>query len=95
MKCDHRWKSTWQGWVCSKCGKPKVPFYSERRKKILTLVNIYTNKSETIKAIPKLIAYGSSNVYEINGKAYYQDIVNTNKFVRAPERDNLIQQKQK
>ena len=37
----------------------------------------------------KIIAYGLNNVYEIDGKAYYEDAV-SGKMVRAPERDDLI-----
>ena len=33
------------------------------------------------------------NVYEINGKSYYEDIVKGN-FIRAPERDSLIKGKE-
>jgi YHS domain-containing protein len=42
---------------------------------------------------PKLLAYGSLNVYEINGKAYYFDHTKTKKFVRAPDRDYLIKER--
>ena len=41
----------------------------------------------------KLISQGTVNVYEINGKAYYEDIVKGN-FIRAPERDSLIKGKE-
>jgi len=37
----------------------------------------------------RLLAYGSLNVYDVGGKAYYADHV-THQMVRAPERDNLI-----
>ena len=39
----------------------------------------------------KLLAYGSFNVYQIDNKAYYEDI--SGKFLRAPERDYLIKRK--
>jgi hypothetical protein len=41
------------------------------------------------KSEPKLVAYGTINVYEIEGKAYYRW---RGKYTRAPERDNLIPQ---
>ena len=44
---------------------------------------------KTIKTNPKLIAYGSFNVYEIDRKVYYRDFMRK-KYVRAPERDFMI-----
>ena len=45
------------------------------------------------KSKPKLIAYGSFNVYNIGGKAYYH--VKKNKYLRAIERDYLIKKRGK
>lgn len=47
-------------------------------------------KKEEIK--PKLIAYGTFDVYNISGKAYYLDHIGK-KYVRAPERDFMIKEK--
>jgi hypothetical protein len=46
-----------------------------------------TNETQTEKV--QLISYGTCNVYKIDNKAYYKDIV-SKKFIRAVERDNLI-----
>jgi hypothetical protein len=43
----------------------------------------------------RLLAYGVNNVYEMDGKAYYQDAKDPKKFIRAPERDNLIKKGKK
>lgn len=59
-------------------------------KSLLVDIKKGTRKEVNLKQRPVLLAYGTCNVYQINNKAYYQDIINTRLYVRAEEQDYLI-----